>query len=227
MTINKSCARFILCAKSFIKCCDQYSVTGFTSTSHTGSHKQHEPVNKLPKIRWASVTLPTKLGSVDSKSVGITNCGWLPTGLNKCTVPDPHATSNTYHKGECNPSNSRGCRVTGQRSNSGDPSITRQLCVPDFLVEKKDRRQRPVINLKGLNKFVKMEHFKMEGLHLLPDLLQQGDWMAKMHLKDAYLQVPIHPDHQSFPTFQGSTNGTSSPVYHSACHMHRGFSPNL
>ena len=47
-------------------------------------------------------------------------------------MPDPHATSNTYHKGECNPSNSRGCRVTGQRSNSGDPSITRQLCVPDI-----------------------------------------------------------------------------------------------
>jgi len=36
-----------------------------------------------------------------------------------------------------------------------------------FLVEKKDEGQRPVINLKGLNQFVKTEHFKMEGLHLL------------------------------------------------------------
>ena len=44
-----------------------------------------------------------------------------------------------------------------------------------FLVEKKDRGQRPVINLKGLNQFVKTEHFKMEGLHLLPDLLQLQD----------------------------------------------------
>ena len=70
-----------------------------------------------------------------------------------------------------------------------------------FLVEKKDGGQRPVINLKGLNQFVKQEHFKMEGLHLLPDLLQPGDWMAKMHLKDAYLQVPIHPDHQPLLTF--------------------------
>ena len=42
----------------------------------------------------------------------------------------------------------------------------------------------------------------MKGLHLLPDLLQQGDWMAKMDLNDAYLQVPIHPDHQSILTFQ-------------------------
>ena len=50
-----------------------------------------------------------------------------------------------------------------------------------FLVEKK-RGQQPVINLKALNQFVQVEHFKMEGLHLLPDLLQQGDWMVKRRL---------------------------------------------
>ena len=53
-------------------------------------------------------------------------------------------------------------------------SYLSQIC----LVEKKDGGQRPVINLKGLNQFLKQEHFKMEGLHLLPDLLQPGDWMA-------------------------------------------------
>ena len=71
-----------------------------------------------------------------------------------------------------------------------------------FLVEKKGEGQRPVINLKGLNHFIKTEHFKMEGLRLLPDLLQAQDWMIKMNLKDAYLQIPIHPDHQHLLTFQ-------------------------
>ena len=71
-----------------------------------------------------------------------------------------------------------------------------------FLVEKKDGGQRPVINLKGLNQYVKVEHFKMEGLHLLPDLIQAGDWMVKLDLKDAYLQIPIHPDHQKYLVFQ-------------------------
>jgi len=71
-----------------------------------------------------------------------------------------------------------------------------------FLVEKKDGGQRPVINLKGLNQFVKTEHFKMEGLHLLPDLLQSQDWLVKMDLKDAYLQVPVHPDYQHLLSFQ-------------------------
>jgi len=63
-----------------------------------------------------------------------------------------------------------------------------------FLVEKKEGGQRPVINLKSLNTFVRTEHFKMEGLHILPDLIQAGNWMIKLDLKDAYLQIPIHQE---------------------------------
>ena len=70
-----------------------------------------------------------------------------------------------------------------------------------FLAEKKGGGYRPVVNLKELNQFVKPEHFKMEGLHLLPSLMQQGDYMVKLDLKDAYLQVPIHPDHHQFLQF--------------------------
>jgi len=69
-----------------------------------------------------------------------------------------------------------------------------------FLVEKKNGGQRSVINLKSLNQFVKTEHFKMEGLHLLPVTGQ--DWMVKMNMKDVYRQVPIHPDHQHLLSFQ-------------------------
>ena len=43
-----------------------------------------------------------------------------------------------------------------------------------FLVPK-DGGQRPVINLKSLNKFVHTEHFKMEGIHVLRDMLRAGD----------------------------------------------------
>ena len=71
-----------------------------------------------------------------------------------------------------------------------------------FLVEKKEGGQRPVINLKSLNTFVRTEHFKMEGLHILLDLIQAQDWMIKMDLKDAYLQVPIHQEYQHLLQFQ-------------------------
>lgn len=60
-----------------------------------------------------------------------------------------------------------------------------------FLVPKKDGRQRPVINLKRLNQSVKTEHFKMEGIHTLKDLLKAGDCMGKIDLKDAYFMIPM------------------------------------
>ena len=41
-----------------------------------------------------------------------------------------------------------------------------------FLVPKRDGNSRPVLNLKELNVFLKYDHFKMEGIHLLRDLLQ-------------------------------------------------------
>ena len=70
-----------------------------------------------------------------------------------------------------------------------------------FLVPKKDGGQRPVINLAPLNRFLVKQHFKMESFALIPDLLKQGDWLAKIDLKDAYLSVPIHADHQKFLAF--------------------------
>ena len=70
-----------------------------------------------------------------------------------------------------------------------------------FLVPKKDGGQRPVINLKSLNKFVHTEHFKMEGIHVLRDLLRAGDWMAKVDLKDAYFMLPIREEDRAFLRF--------------------------
>ena len=54
-----------------------------------------------------------------------------------------------------------------------------------FLVSKKDGGQRPVIKLKDLNTFIPCKHFKMEGLHLLKEILEQDDyasWTSKMSI---------------------------------------------
>ena len=64
-----------------------------------------------------------------------------------------------------------------------------------FLVPKKDGSQRPVINLRPLNQFVVWEHFKMEGVHLIEHLIQEGDWMVKLDLKDTCFAIPIHQDY--------------------------------
>ena len=76
-----------------------------------------------------------------------------------------------------------------------------------FLVPKKDGGQRPVINLISLNEFVRKEHFKMEGIHNLKDLLQPGNWLAKVDLKDAFFPIPMHNQCRKYLrfTFQGKT----------------------
>ena len=60
-----------------------------------------------------------------------------------------------------------------------------------FLVPKRDGNSRPVINLKDLSVFLQYDHFKMEGIHLLCDILQPNDWQGKIDLKDAYFVIPI------------------------------------
>ena len=71
-----------------------------------------------------------------------------------------------------------------------------------FLIPKKDGTMRPIIDLRELNKFVHSEHFKMEGIHLIQMLLQEGDWMVKLDLKDAYYAILIDHSHRKYLAFQ-------------------------
>ena len=70
-----------------------------------------------------------------------------------------------------------------------------------FLVPKKGGTFRPVIDLSFLNKFVENSHFQMESIHCLKSLLQKGDYMTTLDLKDAYLSVPVHKDSQKVLQF--------------------------
>ena len=55
---------------------------------------------------------------------------------------------------------------------------------------------------EGIKLFISYSHFKMEGLHLLKDLLRQNDFMCKVDLKDAYFCIPLQRNHQKFLPFQ-------------------------
>jgi hypothetical protein len=71
-----------------------------------------------------------------------------------------------------------------------------------FLRDKADGGRRPIINLKRLNAVVPYVHFKMEGLRNLRDLLQPGDLLVKLDLKDAYFTVPLGRKSQGLVAFE-------------------------
>ena len=71
-----------------------------------------------------------------------------------------------------------------------------------FLVPKKDGGIRAVVNLKALNSHVQQVPFKMEGIHLLKDILRPGDWMTKVDLKDAYFSIPVRSHDRKFLRFR-------------------------
>lgn len=65
-----------------------------------------------------------------------------------------------------------------------------------FLVPKKSGGMRPIINLKPLNRFVDTIHFKMETLQTALNLIQEGDFLISVDLKDAYFSIPIYYLHR-------------------------------
>ena len=49
-------------------------------------------------------------------------------------------------------------------------------------------------------------HFHMETIQSVLLSVRQGDWMASIDLKEAYLQVPVHPDSRRFLRFVAQGN---------------------
>ena len=63
-----------------------------------------------------------------------------------------------------------------------------------FVVWKVTGSWRPVIDLSLLNCFVQPTRLRMDTNQLVLRALRRDDWMFSINLKDAYLQVPVHPD---------------------------------
>lgn len=72
---------------------------------------------------------------------------------------------------------------------------------PLFLVKKKSGDFRPVLDLKKLNRSIKVESFRMESLQSILQAINLGDWMLSIDLQDAYLHIPIQVAFQKFLRF--------------------------
>ncbi|XP_078506932.1 uncharacterized protein LOC144767313 [Lissotriton helveticus] len=70
-----------------------------------------------------------------------------------------------------------------------------------FLIPKKDGSLRPILDLRPLNLYILSEHFHMLTLQQILPLLNQGDFLATLDLKDAYFHIPLHPSHRKYLRF--------------------------
>ena len=80
-----------------------------------------------------------------------------------------------------------------------------------FTVPKKGSRNRPVIDMTVLNKFVEYIPFRMEDISLLKSVLRQGDFMTKLDLRDAYLTVPVNKKIDNLPSLH--LEGCTLPIH--------------
>ena len=110
-----------------------------------------------------------------------------PRGSSLCISDASTAEGSAEHNG------GGGTEFTGQTSDPPDPCriaisriLQRHICCPQ-----ERRGWRPVINLKSLNQYLEVPHFKMESIQSLKDVILPGDHLAKIDLKDAYLSVPM------------------------------------
>ena len=61
-----------------------------------------------------------------------------------------------------------------------------------FLVPKKNRKCRLIIDLSVLNHFVHTQTFKIKTQRKVKDAVQLNDWAFSLDLTNAYLHIPIH-----------------------------------
>ena len=70
-----------------------------------------------------------------------------------------------------------------------------------FLVEKVTGGWWPAIDLSTLNDFVTVTKFQVETVASEVGSIRKGDWMFLIDLKDAHLQIPVHPESWPFLCF--------------------------
>ena len=70
-----------------------------------------------------------------------------------------------------------------------------------FLVPKPNNKWRPILDLSNLNKFLKIEKFKMETPETIRTSLQTGEWVTSIDFRDAYFHIPIHPHSRKYLRF--------------------------
>lgn len=70
------------------------------------------------------------------------------------------------------------------------------------MVKKPNGSQRFILNLKGLNKLVVKQHFKLEDLRTAVQLIFPNYFLSSLDLEDAYFSIPIDQRSRKYLRFR-------------------------
>ena len=73
-----------------------------------------------------------------------------------------------------------------------------------FTRDKKDNSKRMILNLKKLNMSIEYQHFKMEHINDVLNIIKPNAYLASVDLKDAFYSVLIHNEHQKYLKFRAN-----------------------
>lgn len=90
-----------------------------------------------------------------------------------------------------------------------------------FTRTKKDGSHRMILNLKKLNESVEYQHFKMESLQNVLNLITPNAWLASVDLKDAFFTIPVHRDYRKYFRFR------NNDILYEFVGMPNGFGPAM
>ena len=114
------------------------------------------------------------------------------------TTPKEPAHFSIWTAAERRPNKSNE-RIGGQGSNSASLEPERRIFQPHVC----DSQGKGLIvssdQSRSMNTYLVPHHFKMEGIRVVKSLIQKGNWIGKLDLKDDFLSVPIHSTHRRYP----------------------------
>ena len=70
-----------------------------------------------------------------------------------------------------------------------------------FTRDKKDGSKRMILNLVKLNQFIRYQHFKMDTIDTVIDLMRANCFMASVDLSNAYFSIPVSKADRRFLRF--------------------------
>ena len=122
-----------------------------------------------------------KLDEGNIRSLGFKHHSRVQDRILGSTQTEPSSQTPSFLPERDSTNEDRDSQTPRETSNlCGDITMQPKLSFQNIPGPKKDGSQRSVIKLRQLNQFVIWEHFKMENIHLVENLIQEGDWMIKM-----------------------------------------------